>query len=300
MLPASPLLPASTTSATLSADSWSPPVTTPADPFEAARADAAGLAERTGHERHDVAVVLGSGWTPALAAIGEADAEVGFGELGGFPRPTVAGHAGTVRSIRVGDRQALVLSGRAHLYEGHPVSTVVHAVRTAVFAGCRVIVLTNAAGVLRTDLPVGGPVLISDHLNLTGHNPLAGPAPADPLPGRFCDLSEAYSSRLRDLARSIDPTLPEGVYCGVLGPSYETPAEIRMFQTMGADLVGMSTVLEAIAARHLGAEVPGIALVTNLAAGLQAAPLAHGEVLEAGVAAAERVGTLIRQILERA
>jgi purine-nucleoside phosphorylase len=275
-------------------------VTTPSDPFDAARADATVLAERTGHDRHDVAVVLGSGWTPALDAIGTADAEVGFAELGGFPRPTVAGHAGTVRSIPVGDRRALVLSGRAHLYEGHPVHTVVHAVRTAVLAGCRVVVLTNAAGGLRTELAVGGPVLLRDHLNLTGHNPLVGPAPADPLPGRFCDMTEAYSPRLRDLARSIDPSLPEGVYAGVLGPSYETPAEIRMFRTMGADLVGMSTVLEAIAARHLGAEVLGIALVTNLAAGLQAAPLAHGEVLEAGVAAAGRVGALVRQLLERA
>lgn len=270
-----------------------------ADPFAAARADAATLAERTGHERHDVAVVLGSGWTPVLDALGPADAEIAYGELRGFPPPTVVGHAGTVRSVAVGGRRALVLSGRAHLYEGHPVATVVHAVRTAIFAGCGVVVLTNAAGGLRAELAVSGPVLISDHLNLTGTNPLLGPPPADPLPGRFCDLTDAYSPRLRAVARAVDPSLPEGVYAGVLGPSYETPAEIRMFQALGADLVGMSTVLEAIAARHLGAEVLGIALVTNLAAGLQGAPLAHGEVLEAGAAAADRVGTLVRGVLER-
>jgi len=270
-----------------------------ADPFAAARADAATLAERTGHERHDVAVVLGSGWTPVLDALGAADAEIAYGDLHGFPPPTVAGHAGTVRSVAVGGRRALVLSGRAHLYEGHPVATVVHAVRTSVFAGCGVVVLTNAAGGLRAELAVGGPVLISDQLNLTGANPLLGPPPPDSVPGRFCDMTDAYSPRLRAIAREVDPSLPEGVYAGVLGPSYETPAEIRMFQALGADLVGMSTVLETIAARHLGAEVLGIALVTNLAAGLQGAPLAHGEVLEAGAAAADRVGTLVRGVLER-
>lgn len=269
-----------------------------ADPYEAARADARLLAERTGHERHDVAVVLGSGWTPALDAFGPPDAEVPYGDLGGFPPPTVAGHQGSVRSVTAGSSRALLLSGRAHLYEGHPVERVVHAVRTAVFAGCGVVVLTNAAGGLRAGMGVGEPVLISDQLNLTGHNPLTGPPPPEPLGGRFCDMTEAYSSRLRAIARQVDPELHEGVYGGVLGPSYETPAEIRMLQAMGADLVGMSTVLEAIAARHLGAEVLGIALVTNLAAGLQGKALAHGEVLEAGAAAGTRVGSLVRSIVE--
>jgi purine-nucleoside phosphorylase len=201
--------------------------------------------------------------------------------------------------VAVGGTRVLLLLGRAHLYEGHPVATVVHGVRTAVSAGCGVVVLTNAAGSLRADRPVGGPVLIADQLNLTGHNPLAGPPPPPPAPGRFCDMTEAYSQRLRDIARAVDPTLPEGVYAGMLGPSYETPAEIRMLLAMGADLVGMSTVLEAIAARHLGAEVLGITLVTNLAAGLQAAPLEHAEVLEAGAAAGARVGDLVRGIVER-
>jgi purine-nucleoside phosphorylase len=264
------------------------------DPFDAARTDAETVAARTGVERHDAAVVLGSGWTPVMDALGETVADVPYGDLTGFPPPTVAGHAGRMRSVRIGDRHVLVLAGRNHLYEGHPVATVVHGVRTAVLAGCTTVVLTNAAGGLREDWPIGGPILISDQINLTGHNPLAGP-----IADRFCDLTEAYSARLRTIARDVDPSLPEGVYVGVLGPSYETPAEIRMFRTMGADLVGMSTVLECIAARHLGAEVLGIALVTNLAAGLQARPLAHGEVLEAGQAAVPRMTDLLRGILER-
>lgn len=269
------------------------------DPYELARADAGLLAERSGVERHDVAVVLGSGWTPVVDVLGTTVAEIPYGELAGFPPPTVRGHAGTVRSVRAGDRHVLVLSGRTHLYEGHPVATVVHGVRTAVLAGAGVVVLTNAAGGLRPERPVGTPVLIADHLNLTGHNPLTGPTPEAPIPGRFADMGDAYSARLRAIAREVDPSLPEGVYVGVLGPSYETPAEIRMFRTLGADIVGMSTVLEAIAARHLGAEVLGIALVTNLAAGLEATPLAHGDVLAAGVAAGDRVGDLLRGVLER-
>lgn len=264
------------------------------DPFAAARADAETIAARSGVAQHDAAVVLGSGWTALADTLGEQVADLPYGELAGFPPPSVAGHAGTIRSRRVGDRHVLVLAGRHHLYEGHPVSTVVHGVRTAVLAGCSTVVLTNAAGAMREEWPVGGPVLISDQINLTGHNPLAGA-----VPDRFCDMSEAYSARLRELARSVDPTLPEGVYVGVLGPSYETPAEIRMFRTMGADLVGMSTVLECIAARHLGAEVLGIALVTNLAAGLHGAPLAHGEVLEAGQAAGDRMATLVDAVLHR-
>lgn len=268
------------------------------NPYEAAAADAAQVAQRTGVERHDVAVVLGSGWTPVVGALGEATATVPYAELDGFPPPTVAGHAGTVVSVQVGARQVLVLAGRNHLYEGHPVATVVHGVRTAVLAGCGTVVLTNAAGGLREEWPVGGPVLIRDQINLTGHNPLAGPPPPEPFPGRFCDMTVAYSPRLREVARRVDPALHEGVYVGVLGPSYETPAEIQMFRSMGGDLVGMSTVLEAIAARHLGAELLGIALVTNLAAGLQAAPLAHAEVLEASAAAGDRIATLVRSVIE--
>lgn len=269
------------------------------DPYDLARRDAALLAERTGVDRHDAAVVLGSGWTPVVEVLGTTVAQIPYTDLAGFPPPTVSGHAGTVRSVRVAERHVLVLSGRAHLYEGHPVATVVHGVRTAVLAGAGVVVLTNAAGGLRAEWPIGTPVLIADHLNLTGHNPLTGPSPGAPIPGRFADMGDAYSGRMRSVAREVDPSLPEGVYVGVLGPSYETPAEIRMFRTLGADLIGMSTVLEAIAAHHLGAEVLGIALVTNLAAGLAATPLAHGDVLAAGAAAGDRVGDLLRGVLER-
>jgi purine-nucleoside phosphorylase len=259
--------------------------TSTSDPYAADAASAARLAERTGEATHDVAVVLGSGWAP----------EVPLADLGGFPPPTVPGHVPVVRSIRLGELRVLVFLGRTHLYEGHPVATVVHGVRTAVAAGCRVIVLTNASGGIRAEFRPGQPVLISDHLNLTGRSPLAGSPPPDG--HRFVDLTDLYSERLRGVARAASPGLAEGVYAGLPGPHYETPAEIRMLRTLGADLVGMSTVLEAIAARHLGAEVLGISLVTNLAAGLAPEALDHAEVTAAGDAAAGRMGALLAAVL---
>ncbi len=207
--------------------------------------------------------------------------------------------APAVRSVRAGNRRVLVFLGRTHLYEGHPVAVVVHGVRTAIAAGCRVIVLTNAAGGIRRGLRPGQPVLISDHINLTGRSPVAGPPPPDGYPSRFTDLSEAYSARLRAAAKAADPSLEEGVYAALAGPHYETPAEIRMLTAAGADLVGMSTALETIAARHLGAEVLGLSLVTNVAAGLSDQPLDHGEVVAAGQHAALRMGTLLAEILPR-
>ncbi len=267
-------------------------------PFEAAQAAAAELAVRTGIERHDVAVVLGSGWKPAADQMGEVVAELPMVELGGFPAASVAGHGSTVRSVRNGDRHVLAFLGRVHLYEGHHPNVVAHAVRTSVAAGCGTIVLTNAAGGLRAEHPPGQPVLIRDHLNLTGRTPLLG-RNDDRLGPRFPDLSEAYSPRLRALAREVDPDLPEGVYGGFLGPSYETPAEVRMAQTLGADLVGMSTVLETIAAVHAGASVLGISLVTNPAAGLAGERLAHEDVLAVAEASAARMGTLLAEIVGR-
>lgn len=252
---------------------------------------AAALAATTGVGAHDVAVVLGSGWRPAADLIGEATHEIPMAELPGFRAPTVAGHGGTVRSVPVGDRRVLVLLGRTHMYEGHGVDPVVHGVRTAAAAGCRTVVLTNAAGGIRDGMSVGEPVLISDHLNLTATSPLRG--------AQFVDLTDLYSPRLRALAREIDPTLAEGIYLGLPGPHFETPAEIRMFRGMGADLVGMSTVLEAIAARSLGVEVFGLSLVTNLAAGVTGEPLDHHEVLAAGAAAAGRMGGLLRELVTR-
>ncbi|GAA3245031.1 purine-nucleoside phosphorylase [Pseudonocardia petroleophila] len=252
---------------------------------------AAALAEATGVPTHDVAVVLGSGWRPAADLIGEATHEIPMADLPGFLAPTVTGHGGTVRSVPVGDRRVLVLLGRTHLYEGHGVDPVVHGVRTAAAAGVSTVVLTNAAGGIREGMAVGDPVLISDQLNMTATSPLRG--------AQFVDLTDLYSPRLRALAREIDPTLAEGVYAGLTGPHFETPAEIRMFRGLGADLVGMSTVLEAIAARALGVEVFGLSLVTNLAAGLSGAPLDHHEVLEAGAAAAGRMGGLLRELVAR-
>jgi purine-nucleoside phosphorylase len=267
------------------------------DPYLAAQASAARLAGLSGVDRHDVAVVLGSGWAPAADALGVTEAEIPLAELGGFPPPTVGGHSPAVRSVLAGDVRALVFLGRVHLYEGHDPATVVHGVRTAVAAGCQVVVLTNAAGGIQEGYQVGQPVLIADHLNLTGRSPLGGPAPPDGYPSRFTDLTDLYSARLRTLAARADEGLAEGIYAALPGPHYETPAEIRMLRTLGADLVGMSTVLEAIAARHLGAEVLAISLVSNLAAGLSPHGLDHAEVVAAGKAAAGRMGSLLAGLL---
>jgi purine-nucleoside phosphorylase len=260
------------------------------DPAAAAAA-AAALAHATGVAAHDVAVVLGSGWRPAADLIGEPAHELAMADLPGFVAPVVAGHGGTVRSVPVGGRRVLVLLGRTHLDEGHGVDAVAHGVRTAAAAGCRTVVLTNAAGGIREGMSVGEPVVVADHLNLTAASPLSGP--------RFTDLTDLYSPRLRARARAIDPTLAEGVYAGLPGPHFETPAEIRMLRGLGADLVGMSTVLEAIAARAEGLEVFGLSLVTNLAAGMTGAPLDHQEVLEAGAAAASRMGALLHELVAR-
>ena len=268
------------------------------DPFTVAQRAAAVLAERTGVTTHVAAVALGSGWGDAASVLGEGP-EVALDALPGFARLSALGHTPVVRSVPVGNRRVLVFLGRAHLYEGHSPTSVVHWVRVAAAAGCRVVVVTNAAGSLRVDWPVGVPVLISDHLNLTGQSPLTGPEPRPPLAGRFVDLTGAYSPRLRALARALDPSLAEGVYAGLAGPQFETPAEIRMLARLGADLVGMSTVLEVIAARHVGAEVLGLSLATNQAAGLALGPVDAGEVLEAGAAAAGAIGALLRAILER-
>src|ERR1700689_1047476 len=296
---------------------------TPPDPYAAAAASAARLVSLTG--RADAAVVLGSGWAPAADAIGPAEAAIPLTEPWGFGEPTVAGHTPTVRSVRAGPLRVLVFLGRVHLYEGLPPATVVHGVRTAVSAGARgvglanaagglpargvhggrggvsagarVVVLTNAAGGIRSGLTVGEPVLISDHLNLTGKSPLTGPAPS--VGQRFVDLTDLYSPRLRALAREADPSLAEGVYAMLPGPHYETPAEITMLARLGADLAGMSTVLEAIAARQMGAEVLGISLVTNLAAGLAGHGLSHAEGVGAGRASASRMGALLAGILPR-
>lgn len=262
------------------------------DPQDVARAAAAVIAERTGAPRHDVALVLGSGWKPAADLLGAADAEIDNTEVPGFAAAAVEGHSGTIRSIPLsGGRRALVYGTRTHFYEGRGVRSVVHAVRTAAAAGCSTIVLTNGCGGLRPEWAPGTPVLIRDHINLTAASPLEG--------ATFVDLTDVYTPRLRDLAREVDPDLDEGVYVQFRGPHYETPAEVQMARTIGGDLVGMSTTLEAIAAREAGMDVLGISLVTNPAAGISPTPLDHEEVLAAGRAAAQRCGELLARIVER-
>ncbi len=260
------------------------------DAYDLARSAADRLRERASTDSFDVALVMGSGWVPAADMLGAASAEMIVTDLPGFAAPVVPGHEGRLRVLEIGSKRCLVFLGRTHLYEGRGVTPVVHGIRTALAAGVSTVVLTNAAGGTRPEWQqVGDPVLISDHLNLTGHNPISG--------ANFVDLTEAYSPSLRAMAKEIDPSLAEGVYAALPGPSYETPAEIRMLRTMGADMVGMSTVPETIAAREGGASVLGISLVTNIAAGLSGQPLDHQEVLAAGRAAAERMGTLLEKVV---
>jgi len=276
-------------------------VTESPTPYALAEEAAARLAELTGVARHDVALVLGSGWLPAAEALdstGENTTEISVTDLPGFGASAVVGHSGKIRSIRLpgaddaeGDRHLLAFLSRTHYYEGKGVPAVVHGVRTAAAAGCRAIVLTNGCGGLKPTWTPGTPVLISDHINLTGQSPIVG--------ANFVDLTDLYSARLRELCREVEPTLDEGVYVQFTGPHYETPAEVRMAGILGGHLVGMSTTLEAIAAREAGIEILGISLVTNLAAGLSGEPLDHAEVLEAGRNAATRMGALLGDIVPR-
>lgn len=265
-----------------------------ADPMEVAADAAAFLAQATGVATHDIALVLGSGWGGAADLLGETVAEIPAPEVPGFAAPAVVGHVGTIRSIKIAGRSgatkhALILGSRTHLYEGKGVRRVVHGVRTAAAAGCSTIVLTNGCGGLDPSWRPGTPVLIRDHINLTTVSPLEG--------ATFVDLTDLYSGRLRDLARTIDATLDEGVYVQFRGPHYETPAEVTMAGVLGGSLVGMSTTIEAIAARHAGMEVLGISLVTNLAAGISDEPLSHAEVIEAGQAAGPRISRLLADIV---
>jgi purine-nucleoside phosphorylase len=261
-----------------------------ADPFAIAAEAAAQLAEATGVQRHDIALTLGSGWAKAADLIGETTATVPATDIVGFGKPALEGHVGTLRSVLLpGGKRALVIGARTHYYEGHGVRRVVHSVRTAAAAGASVMILTNGAGGIKPHWQGGTPVLISDHINLTADSPLEG--------ATFIDLTDLYSPRLRDVARSVDPSLDEGVYCQFRGPHYETPAEVQMARIMGGHIVGMSTALEAIAAREAGMEILGMSLITNLAAGIQTTPLSHAEVIEAGREAEGRIGGLLARIV---
>ncbi|MFC0582066.1 purine-nucleoside phosphorylase [Micrococcoides hystricis] len=260
--------------------------------FAAARASADDILDRTGVSQLDLAIVLGSGWAQLADEhnLGETVAVLPAGELDGAPPAgVIAGHKGTLTIIRTPNNQHILLIGaRTHLYEGHGPVACAHWVRTAAALGCKRLILTNGCGGLDPKIAPGTPVLISDHLNLTGTSPLVG--------ATFVDLSDVYSARLRAVAHEHIPDLTEGVYAQFPGPHYETPAEVRMAGIMGASLVGMSTSLEAIAAAHMGMETLGISLVTNLAAGVSATPLSHEEVMAAGAEAAPRLVKLLQTL----
>lgn len=261
-----------------------------ADPFAVAAEAAADIARLTGVDTHDIALTLGSGWGKAAELIGETTATFPATEVTGFSKPALEGHVGTLRSVRTPKgRNVLVIGARTHFYEGHGARRVVHSVRTAAAAGARTMVLTNGAGGIRHTWKPGTPVLISDHINLTGASPLEG--------ATFIDLTDLYSMRLRDVARQIDPSLDEGVYCQFRGPQYETPAEVQMAKSFGGHIVGMSTALEAIAARQAGMEILGMSLITNMAAGIQTTPLSHQEVIDAGREAEPVISSLLARVI---
>ena len=262
------------------------------DPKQLAEHAANTLLSRFDITAIDIALVLGSGWSGASLGLGETIGEIELAELPGFAKPVVAGHGGTLRLARTSTgKVAAFFSGRTHYYEGRGVAAVVHGVRTASAAGAKTLVLTNGCGGLNAEWAPGTPVLLRDHINLTAATPLTG--------ATFIDLTQAYSGRLRDIAHEVDPDLPEGVYAQFPGPQYETPAEVRMAKILGADLVGMSTTLETIAAREAGLDVLGISLVTNLGAGISATPLDHAEVIAAGKAAEPRLRGLLAGLLDR-
>jgi purine-nucleoside phosphorylase len=263
-----------------------------ADPFEIATQAAAQLAEATGVEKHDIALTLGSGWGQAAEQMGETTATVPATDIVGFSASKVVGHSGTLRSILLpSGKHALVIGARTHFYEGHGVRRVVHSVRTAAAAGATTMILTNGAGGIKDTWRPGHPTLISDHINLTAASPLEG--------ATFIDLTDLYSQRLRDLAKTVDPELDEGVYVQFRGPHYETPAEVQMAKTIGGHIVGMSTALEAIAAREAGMEILGMSLITNLAAGISKEKLSHAEVIQAGKDAEAVLGGLLSRIVEK-
>lgn len=269
------------------------------DPFVKAAAAARTLAELTGVETHDVAVVLGTGLFEASGRLGDLGKRVAFGQLPGFADEVPGGQLPEVWSTTLASRHVLVFLGRSHLYEGLGPAEVAHPVRTAIASGCRTVVITNASGSLDEKLEPGRLVLISDHLNLTGSSPLTGLSKGQGGRTPFVDLTETWSPRMRELAKEVDGGLTEGVYAQLPGPHFETPAEIRMLRTLGADLVGMSSVIEAIAARHLGAEVLGISIVTNLAAGMAPGSVSAISLIELARTRAGALGDLVGDVISR-
>ncbi|MEI6590746.1 MAG: purine-nucleoside phosphorylase [Actinomycetes bacterium] len=262
------------------------------DAFAIAKQAAEQLLAKAGVARIDIALTLGSGWSKAADVFGETLASVNASEILGFSKPVVEGHLPTLRVVRLeSGKLALILGARTHYYEGHGVRRVVHGVRTAAAAGAKIMILTNGSGGIKEHWTNGTPVIISDHINLTADSPIEG--------ANFVDLTDLYSPRLRAIVREADATIEEGVYVQLRGPHYETPAEVQMCKTIGGHLVGMSTALEAIAARESGMEVLGLSLMTNLAAGIQKTPLNHEEVLASGVAAEPRLSALLSKVVNQ-
>lgn len=259
--------------------------------FDLARQAADVLTDHFGVARHDIGVVLGSGWAHTIGALGDINGELSFADIPGLGGDGVAGHVQKVTSVRLPNgNNVLVFGSRTHYYANRDAQAVAHVVRTIAATGASTVVLTNGCGGLDPQVAPGTPVLISDHVNLTGTTPLVGP--------EFVDMTDAYAPRLRQIAKQVDPSLTEGVYVQFAGPQYETPAEVQMAAKLGGDLVGMSTALDTIAARHAGLEVLGVSLVTNAGAGVTDAPLSHEDVIAAGQSAAPRASQLLADIIQ--
>lgn len=267
------------------------------DPYALAEESAVSIALLSGIPTHDVAVILGTGLAGAAPTLGGRASRHDLGTVAGLPSAFVPHQRSEMWSVDVGGLRVLAFLGRLHLYEGYSAIEVAHLVRTAVATGCRTVVITNASGALDPECSPGDVVLISDHLNLTGVSPLTGLPTGEGRPSPFVDLVAAWSPRLRALAHQADSDLGEGVYAQVPGPHFETPAEIRMLRAMGADLVGMSSVLEAIAARQLGAEILGLSLVTNMAAGLTPEGVSPASIIGVAETRAADIGRIIRHVL---
>ena len=261
-----------------------------ADSAMKAEQSADAILIQMGIPRFDLALTLGSGWGAAVDLIGDRVKTLSAADIPGFPVSSIEGHSGTLSAVRTSSgKNILVIGARTHLYEGKGPQAVAHSVRTAAACGVEVFILTNGAGGMKDGWNPGQPVLISDHINLTGTSPLEGPS--------FVDLTDLYSKTLRDVARKVEPTLDEGVYVQFRGPHYETPAEVRMARVMGGDMVGMSTALEAIAARDAGMEVLGLSLITNLASGISPNPLSHQEVIDVGKSAEPIISRLLANLV---
>jgi purine-nucleoside phosphorylase len=267
---------------------------------EAARATADVIRSRLGEVKPEVAIILGSGLGRLADRITNRQV-VPYQDVPGFPPPTVVGHSGSVISGTLGGRQVVALSGRFHMYEGHSAELAGFPVRVLHELGAQTLVVTNAAGGIRRSFKPGDIMLIRDHINLTFRNPLIGEVERGE--ERFPDMSDPYDPGLirlaREVAKSQGTALAEGVYCALLGPTYETPAEVKMLTTLGADAVGMSTVPETIVARARGMRVLGFSCITNLACGLSDTPITHAEVLETTLIAGDRMSSLVAEIIRR-